>query len=702
MQRFHALNTLAYVLAAGLALTACGGGGSHGTIPAASTGATSPGGGATVQSASGTFTFSIPKPTSSSTARKPQYISSATKSVSLTVTDTKNHQTGTDIYANVPASLKAMQVANFANLTGNPTTPGQCGTDPSNTGNYKCTAVFQLPVGDNTVTITSWDTTGGTGNKLSQQIATLTTSQGAANTYAVTLDGNVSTMAVSASGSCSAGAVGASFGTVGTTAVTFSASYTDLAGKTITAPGLPQLSVTTSGVTGGTIGISVNQSAQTFTLTPSAAGVSGTVNVSAAPPSGSDGLSFSTSKSFTFSSGAAPPSSFLAVVEQTTASSGEIDFYTVALGASDTFAAYSTPTLAVTNSTNEGIPDVNGPQAALFNDHGDLLIANGAGGSGGTGSLACIPVGAIATGANTATTVETDVDDPQSIAYDSRDESVALANNPAAAPYNLAEYLNTSGNYAASATRDIANPTHALGDNAVIAVPGLPAGTYAAALTTGTPQAPHGTGSSKIALLSPSGAETDITDPTIDDPTALAWDATNSQLVIANGSVWTYSLDFYTVAPVAKVKTISNGFQYYAVATSPDGHVAVAQVGLSPDFQVQVYDNTSARNAVGGPIPFNGTTASNGGNYIYDTGTWASGPSGTEKITAMTWLSNTKLLIALTTQATGKQGLYIFDVSTLTVPAGYDDTTGNAFAAAPSQTGFQATAKTPFGVAYKP
>ncbi len=78
------------------------------------------------------------------------------------------------------------------------------------------------------------------------------------------------------------------------------------------------------------------------------------------------------------------------------------------------------------------------------------------------------------------------------------------------------------------------------------------------------------------------------------------------------------------------------------------------------------------------------------------------GPGGTEKIYSMQWLSNTKLMVAFATQASGKQGYYIYDISTLTVPPGYDDNSGNAFAAAPKQTGFLSTTKTPLNFAYKP
>jgi hypothetical protein len=59
-------------------------------------------------------------------------------------------------------------------------------------------------------------------------------------------------------------------------------------------------------------------------------------------------------------------------------------------------------------------------------------------------------------------------------------------------------------------------------------------------------------------------------------------------------------------------------------------------------------------------------------------------------------------MVAFTTQASGKEGYYIYDISTLVAPAGYDDGTCAAFAAAPKQTGFLSTTKTPMSFAYKP
>lgn len=746
------------IVAAGLAaslLAGCGHGssGSQPVVP------TSGGGSGTqsVASAPATFSFTFPNPTTTSTGRAtqgtraPKYLSSATKSISVQVTDTKNAGSSTDIFANVPTALKAVQTVNFANLTGNPNTAGQCGNDPNNAGNIKCTAIFPMPIGIDTTTIASWDANGGTGNKLSQQIASITIVQGAANNPAVSLDANAGTMALSGSGSCAVGTVGTVFGSVGTTPVVFTASFTDLAGKTIVAPGLPSVQVMgndsvfhpdsgTINGTGGTVGFTINQSAQTITLTPSAAPITNvSVNVKGVPPN-TDGLSFSTTHSFTFSTGVAPPShNFLAAVEQTGVNSGRVDFYNVTLGSSggaDTISAFSPATLTVTNSTNQNQPDVDNPLELTWDTNGDLLIANGGGSvAGDNGNLACVPVGAISTGANTSTTVTQDVDDPSGMAYDPRDGSVALADGPASSPEQLAEYLLTGDYTAAPSSRDLTvSGFGSLGDG-VVDIPTQTAGTYAIALTTGTESdTSHGgtANQSKIAILSPSGTETDIPTPTtgnfcgqgapgpspigpcttptafaVDVPWGIAWDAQNSQLVISNDSTWHRLVSFYTLSPPTQVKVINTGARNNIVAVSPDGHVAVDTLSAigTGDPTIRIYDNTAARNLVGTPIPFDTYDNSADCNAAGNTG-MVYGDSGAITVNALVWLSNTKLLVALQGDVSGSadshNGIYIFDISSMVAPAGVDEINCNPLPASPKQTGFVQFTNKPLGAAFKP
>ena len=716
-------------------LAGCGGGG-HGSsalpsVPGNGSGAGT--GTSSVASAPATFRFSFPKPPSAKAraalgTRAPKYLSSATKSISLQVTDTKSAAAGNaDIYANVPAALKAVQSANFSNLTGNGNTAGQCGTDPSNAGNYLCTATFQMPIGIDTVTMASWDANGGTGNKLSQQITNFTMVQGISNSFSVSLDANAGTLTLSGDGACEQGTIGSTYGSVGTTAVTFTATFADPAGKTIVKPGLPTIQVlgndsayhSTSGTingTGGTVGFTVNQSAQTITLTPSNSSVTNaTITVEGVPPNSTDGLTFTATKSFTFSTGVAPPShNFLADVEQTTATSAQVDFFNITLGSntpgSDTFSAYSPATLAVTNSINEGKPDVDNPVDVKWDTTGDLLIANAGTGGGDTGDLACVPAGSIATGANNSTTVSTNVDDPIQtglLAYDSRDGSAAIGNTPVNAPDQLAEFTLAGDYTAAPASRDY--KSSGFGALSVAVMPDLAAGTYAIALQKGHEEDPsHSgtTGSNKVTIFKADGSSYDITDDTtytIDEPFGLAYDEQNHQLVVANNSTWHTLVSFWSVGTSSATlqKSINTSQLNTYAAASGDGHVAIAWVTDFGYMQVQVYANpggTAAPTRVGGPIPYNGTTTSCGSTYIYG--------SGTTVVRGMQWLSNTKLAVAV--EANGSSGpntlngIYIYDITNLTVPAGYDDVTCSAFTAAPTQTGFQHLNYHPWALAFKP
>jgi hypothetical protein len=399
---------------------------------------------------------------------------------------------------------------------------------------------------------------------------------------------------------------------------------------------------------------------------------------------------------------------FLAGVEQFGLGSGQIDLFNVTLGGntagSDTFAVGSPATLATTNSTNENKPDINNPVDIRFDKSGDLLIANGGTSNADPGSFACVPAGAVTTGANSSTTITQAGTNPIAfgyLAYDARDGSAAIANNPVSSSTQLFEYILSGSYSAAGSPRNLIAP--GFGAVSVTEVPALAAGTYAVALQKGVEEDPaHGgtVGSNKVALFSPTGVETDIADDTnfsIDEPYGLAFDSQNNQLVIANNSVWHKLLSFYTVSPVSLVKTINTGFKNTYTATSPDGHVAVAWVKQFGYMQVQVYDNTAARNPVFGPIPYNGTTTSCGSTYIYG--------NGTAIVNGMRWLSNTKLLVAVESNNSGtptaKNGFYIYDITNSEVPAGFDDITCSAFAAAPINTGFVHVNTHPFGVAVR-
>jgi hypothetical protein len=749
-------------------LAGCGGGhGSAGlpSVPGGGSGA----GTSSVQAVTATFHFSFPKPTTSGTARAaagvrgsagvrtPKYLSSATKSVSLQVTDTKNAQTNADIYANVPAALKNVQSANFSNLTGTPTTPGQCGTDPNNAGNYECTVAFQMPVGIDTVTIKSWDANGATGNVLSQQEPSFTVVQGVSNTFSATLDANVNAMVVTATSGFCAGsfAVAASgtVGSVGTSTVNFNVSTTDADGKTIVAPGLPKISINGSSaasqtIDSGTITATINQASQTFSLAAASGTANGSVTVSIAPPNGGDGLSYSNSLMFTFQSGPAPGSGFLALIEQTNTTpgnaAGQVDLLTLNGWPNPTgFTNYSPATLTPTASK-----DVDNPQDMVFDTNGDLMIANGGAGSPDFGNFACIPAGAITAGASANATVitSTHLDDPASIAFGT-DTSVAIASD---APYNgttddLDEFI-LSGTYAeASAARQVADSSFSgLSALNVVALPGTganPAGSYAVSISNGSNpptsnplnQNPGGEtpSTSEVVFKHPDGSTATLNDSdnTLGDA-VIAYSPSTGHLITASGiannnnntatgttaylDAWNTTSGTQT-SPVWSYVMVSAGttpasswFSPFRVAVSSSGYIAVGGEDQNGAMQVQVYnDGASAPTLQGAPIPFDGTTTSGGSTYAFDSSAGANGY--VIFVNSLKFLTSTKLLIGLQTYDGTWQGFYIYDVSSLTVPAGGSqpcnpcyDQFGNAFGAGPTFVAFHHTTNHPLAAAFKP
>jgi hypothetical protein len=648
------------------------------------------------ETASATFTIVVPATAKSATARRPNYISTATKSIKLAST------------ALLPSSPVILNVANSGTGPGTgsgTSTSGSCTETPPTTGPFTCTMHVNLVVGSDSITLSTFDASGATGNLLSQQSATVTVLEGIANgpsdgqsnasEFAIVLDANAAVMTVSATAACQAGPVGTAIATVATAPVSFTVAYADLATKTVTAPGLPTLAVTSSGLSGGTIGITINQAAQTFTLTPSATGVSGTVTVKATPPNASDNLSFSLTKSFTFSSGGTEPASFLAVPEQGGTSPGQLNLYTIVVGVGsgspDSLFAASPATLSDVNN------DVDNPQAVAFDASGNLLIANGGTTVGGdTGNVACVPAGAITTAATTSTDVTTFADDPDSIAYGT-DGSIAIANEAGGAAEALATYV-LSGDYVAAPTsRDVAG-------NGAISVAALASGAYAVSLPT----------LNKVDIETSGGATIPITNATnIVSPESLAWDPANSQLAVNNNpsdpTTTNAYVSFFTQAGAFVNHVLltdpSDGNQYTGaqnpgtLAASADGHIAAVAYDCSGYEAVFVFGNTPARSLIG-LIPFNTTMVADGGtDLIY---------GGNANVRSLTWLSNTKLLVAL--ESTGSstsipdshEGLYIFDISASATPAGFNDCTADAATAGPKQTGFLHTTLPPLATAYKP
>lgn len=696
-------------------LAGCGGSHAAALPPAAAVPTTAPAGTPyTGPLADATFTITIPAPPkTSSTARRPAYVSSSTSKVVFTL-NTASRLSGAQV-----TSFNGSSLGTFAVTLGSATCPGS--------GPWTCTLAIKLPPGTDNLTISAQDASS---NILSQQIQVLTVVAGTANSFSTTLDANANTITVSGTAACASGPVGASFGSVGTTVVNFTVAYTDAASKTIIGPGLPILQIQgndtlyhpdsgTINGTGGTVAFTINQAAQTFSLTPSTAPLTNaTVNVKATPKNtngASDGLVFSKTQSYIFSTGTAPPPSFLALIEQTGAASGKVDLFTINTSTS-TFAPSNVAgggnVLAVTNSTNEGKPDIDNPRDIAFDTNGNLLIANGGqGGAGGDfGDFACIPAGAIATGSTTTTTSSGDARDPESIAFNTGDSSVTLGNVPASASFNTVRYLLGSTYVEGTAAQNIAN-VGTVGATSVISMPSLAAGTFAAAITNGTT-------TSRIVLKGPTGTETTITDTDISSPEGLGWDnSANQQIAVVNHQITTVSsinhnkskLAFFTTAGV-KVKSVQLGTDPTTasdsymfgdkVAVSADGHVAVAGGTADGPAQVRVFDNVSAnRTQIGGPIPFDS----------YTNNTCVTGNFGNVTVVhSMRWLTNNLLLIMLQANGAGKQGAYIYDINQLVATPGLWEFDGNGgsciavSATSPKQTGFQAITNAPLSAAYKP
>lgn len=699
-----------------VSLAACGGRGSHSALPAVQApGTTTP----SDTLVSATFTITIPAPAKvTATTRKPAYISAATKSVRVNMTATTN-----PTYTS-PISILTQVTNGTGNAPGAPCT---------GSGPWTCTITMQVPPGSDTFTFTTYDDTTGTGTGashiLSQQIKTLTVVVGKANgpgtdaNYNITFDANTGTVNVLGSQACQAGTViASSYGSVGTSPVTLAVQYLDLAGKTIIDPGKPVLSVLdstsgtykSSGTINGTSGhadFTVDSSAQTLTLTPSSSTVTGvTVNVKATPKNStgsSDGLpQGGVIKSFTFSTGPAPGSGFMAAIESTGANVGQIDLFTVTLinGGTDQINPYVTSgggtTLADTPSLNEsGHHDVDNPEGLFFDTNGDLLIANGGSTTGGdTGNLACVPAGSIATGLANATTNSTNVDlgSPQNPLAYLTDGTAVLANNPTNAPVQSAAFT-LSGNYVYSATRSYTASTY--GAYAVLALPTgttpYADGSYAVALTNGfdNQHLPAGSGTNKVTIVQPSGTTTDLTDATgINQPFSLAWDSLNHQLVVANQSSHTLNVAWFTLNPFAKIKSINTNLNHYLAATASNGYTAVAGSSANGPAQIQIFDNNSAARNLVGIIPYNYFVTGCSGAYVY--------PASV--VTSMLWLSNTKLLVGLKTSDATKRGLYIYDINQTQTNPGCDDQTGATEPNGPKATVFHQLTNTPLGTAYKP
>jgi hypothetical protein len=313
---------VAAFLTAAVLLAGCGGGGgsTHATPPAPQAPAnTAPAGTAPV-----TLTFIIPKGPSAkqraaqaatrapqTAGRQPKYITAATAAIKVTLTAVANPTTHAAV---TPAGgLPQVTTLQVTSTAQNPNTPGQCGADPANAGNIKCTETINLPLGDDSLTIATYDGFSGgsaTGNIISQQRAVASVVQGTLNTFTFTLDANSGAFTVTAPvGVTTASGTNCAGGTItgasdisatctatitGSAATSFNVVIADAHGSTIplSAPGAPVLSVTSSNNANFSAAISGN----TLTITPHSVNVSAKITLTSTPSNTSgaspgDGLS---------------------------------------------------------------------------------------------------------------------------------------------------------------------------------------------------------------------------------------------------------------------------------------------------------------------------------------------------------------------------------------------------------------------------
>ena len=298
---------------AAVLLAACGGGGgsSHVT-PAGSAAQTAP-----PTTAPVTLTFIIPKaPTgklraAQTTARQPKYVTAATAAIKVTLTGVLNPSTNAPITP--PGGLPQNTTFQVTSTSQNPSTPGQCGPDPANAGNIKCTETIDLPLGNDSLTIATYDgfsAGNATGNVISQQRAVASVQQGAVNTLTFTLDANSGTFTVTApvgvtlaSGTnCTGSTITGNSDISATCAATitgtnpqsFNVNISDAHGSVIplTTPGAPVLSAVSS----NTGNFTVAQSGNTLTITPHSVNVAAKITLTSTPSNTSgaspgDGLS---------------------------------------------------------------------------------------------------------------------------------------------------------------------------------------------------------------------------------------------------------------------------------------------------------------------------------------------------------------------------------------------------------------------------
>ena len=159
----------AALLAGLLAIAGCSGGGS---VPSTQTTTNSLQG-------SATFTISVPKATSSSAARTPQYVSPNTGSLRISFVSVN----GSPPSPAIPDTI--VQLSSGAS---------GCNTSSSS---LTCTETVPAPVGSDVLALTIYQSTDGTGSALATTNFSATITAGTANNLSITLGGVVSTIVLS-------------------------------------------------------------------------------------------------------------------------------------------------------------------------------------------------------------------------------------------------------------------------------------------------------------------------------------------------------------------------------------------------------------------------------------------------------------------------------------------------------------------------
>src|SRR5947209_13753839 len=225
---------------------------------------------------------------------------------------------------------------------------------------------------------------------------------------------------------------------------------------------------------------------------------------------------------------------------------GQISFWNITLGgtcapSTDCFAAGTPASLTAQPVTGPANSDVDFTNDVLFDDVGDLMIANGGSGSPDFGNFACVPAGAVTTGSNNVTVLSNQancVDDPVQLAFGS-DRSVALINQGGGTPLLEAQFVLDPTYVAVTSTipsqsyRDIPNPNTnpATGVLSVVALPATaanPAGSYVVSLTSGATAATN-----HLRIIHPDGSTVDFPQDASAIRSYLAYDPANNQLVAA-------------------------------------------------------------------------------------------------------------------------------------------------------------------------